>query len=1014
MPGVFTKCACDLRSASMATRWFVLVALASLVTVSYGSTDDYCERDEEEVETGHISRYAKLRLNFAGSFLADTSTYNNDRENFNIGTFDPLKDPSWNPKGSNDFRLVNCTVTQVCLADGRCSSSTVAAKLVDLDTDDQKQSQIWGLVVGVDGFLKGDFVPRSFNHMHYACEGSDCSTVRRPTGFSAVFLSTLRDVTWINGHLAKRSTFIQQVRSLRCMPGFELYVKLNVHTMVEDSKSPDFPYGRVVGTIYAAVSNDPLPYGPYKRMLWGEASSNGRSHVPFYVDVHMKSVVLDFANSVKFNIKGNVVEQSSGPLFLIQYNEKIQGCALLNNEANLGEIRLGGNDWFQRTAGIIELSMKYMYTTIGTIQSTQLAVVQQISPTRCEAVWKEGNDGLFVEAIDDRVVRKEPNSKWPMRFRTFQFGRSADEIHIEASLSRPLDDLNPAIHIDSSEPSGKNGISTIIFRSSNPGNPRKEQQLDGQVYKYGIKAKKGADGIPCDVKDLTVSVHLYSDYTFTPGKVTWYEHVYPIFQQYANLYPVMKPIINLASYEDVTRKKDLLKHALTLPETHPNYMPLTRDLSPKKREMILSWLNEASEQTNSHPSLNQPRVGTATHTLDELKRTLQIALQLELATIPPYLSALFSIKDGDNREVAALIKSVIVEEMKHMSLVSNLLNAIGGAPDLNNPSTVPSYPATLPGGANPGLVVTLARCSLSQIRTVFQGIERPDCEIARSDVVRYLRSNRERLITHHNDEPKGQTWNEIWEEIKGHCSKITTMPQTIGAIYIHQILCPMVILETKAQVNGGTLFTGARQITSDQWLDSNPPFAVDDLRSAIRAILTITTEGEGGDPCDPSDEEGELSHFFKFAEIVHGRRLKQRDPNATSSGQCFDDFKPCDDEIKCNKTFNFAGRLVPFYEDGVWPTVSNPHTERYPPGSQVRKYSDNFNKIYTGLLQCVHDAFNGNPEKMKVDCMGMMSSLTAWAKRLVRTPIDSNGDPEIGPNAAPTFEFHNPSYKDAM
>ncbi|CAH1238988.1 LPA [Branchiostoma lanceolatum] len=964
-----------------------------------------------------------LRLNFAGRFLADVATANNDAGNFNISTFDPQQNPSWNPKGSGDFRLVNCKVTQVCLEDGRCvrddpivgqpiidSNSTHAGKLVDVDERNQEQSQIWGLVVGVDGFFKGDFVPRSFNHMHDACEGSDCKTVYTSTRFSAVWLSTLQNV-WIDMNKAGQSSFIQQVMSRRRLPGFELYVKLSVRNNIADPKSPDFLHGRVVGTIYAVLDpeTDPLPYGPYKRMLWAEAGYDGRGHVPFYVDVLMKSVVLDFANSMRFDIKGNVVEPSGGRLYLLQYNGTITGCEPLNSKSsNLGEIELGGNHWFQRTVGIIELSVKD--TTIETIKNTPLAVIQQTSPTQCKTVLAERQDGLFVEAIDNRVMRKEPNSGWDMRFRAFQFGRSVDGIYIETSQTSPADDLNPAIQIISTEPSGNNGISTITFRSSDPGDPRRETQQDGQEYRYRIKAKKGADGISFDVKDLMLSIHLYSDYTFTPGKVTWHEHVYPIFQQYANLYPTMKPIIDLASYEDVTRKIELLKHTLTLPDTHPNHMPVTRDLSPQKRRMILSWLD------NLHPSSNLPILGTTTQTLDELKRTLQVALQLELTTIPPYLSALFSIKDVDNREVAVLIKSVVIDEMKHMALVSNVLNAIGGAPDLKNRVTVPSYPAALPGGANPGLRVKLARCSLNQIRTVFQGIERPDCKIANSEVFQFLRQHRKILIAYRNTDNGSFVKN--CAEIAKLCNKNTTRPQTIGAIYIHQILCPMVILEIEAKKKRSTLFTGDRtkQITSDQWLGykESPPFAVTDLRSAVAAIEDIATEGEGSDPCDPFDERDELSHFFKFAEVVQGRRLIQQDPNVTSAGQCFDDFLPCDENIKCDKTFSFAGRLVPFFEDGVWPTISNPYTKSYPQESQARKYSNHFNKIYTGLLKCIHDAFNGHPEKMKVDCMGMMSSLTVWGKRLAQTPIDPNGDPEKGPNAAPTFEFHDPTDKDTM
>ncbi|KAI8495655.1 positive regulation of synapse structural plasticity [Branchiostoma belcheri] len=60
------------------------------------------------------------RLHFAGRFLADVPTLNNELDNFNIDNFVFHKDPGFNKMGSGDFRLVNCSVTQVCLTDGSC------------------------------------------------------------------------------------------------------------------------------------------------------------------------------------------------------------------------------------------------------------------------------------------------------------------------------------------------------------------------------------------------------------------------------------------------------------------------------------------------------------------------------------------------------------------------------------------------------------------------------------------------------------------------------------------------------------------------------------------------------------------------------------------------------------------------------------------------------------------------------------------------------------------------------
>jgi hypothetical protein len=75
------------------------------------------------------------------------------------------------------------------------------------------------------------------------------------------------------------------------------------------------------------------------------------------------------------------------------------------------------------------------------------------------------------------------------------------------------------------------------------------------------------------------------------------------------------------------------------------------------------------------------QVPTNQHDLDWLKQGLQAAIELELATLPPYLCGLCSIKSQE-RPVFDLIESVALEEMLHMGLVCNMLMAIGGTPQI--------------------------------------------------------------------------------------------------------------------------------------------------------------------------------------------------------------------------------------------------------------------------------------------------------------------------------------------
>jgi rubrerythrin len=74
---------------------------------------------------------------------------------------------------------------------------------------------------------------------------------------------------------------------------------------------------------------------------------------------------------------------------------------------------------------------------------------------------------------------------------------------------------------------------------------------------------------------------------------------------------------------------------------------------------------------------------------------MQTAIELEHATIPTYLTANFTLFNTGNDQISELIGSVLGEEMLHLSIACNVLNAIGGSPVLNKPGFIPRYPGTL-------------------------------------------------------------------------------------------------------------------------------------------------------------------------------------------------------------------------------------------------------------------------------------------------------------------------------
>jgi hypothetical protein len=118
--------------------------------------------------------------------------------------------------------------------------------------------------------------------------------------------------------------------------------------------------------------------------------------------------------------------------------------------------------------------------------------------------------------------------------------------------------------------------------------------------------------------------------------------------------------------------------------------PITKLTAAEKK--LVAWLDRHSSRDE---------------VLAELKANLQTAVEIELATIPIYLYAYYSLvrnaTSGEQMSAAqlyankagGLIMSVAVEEMLHMSLAANVLHALGVEPQLYGKAPGP-YPTPLP------------------------------------------------------------------------------------------------------------------------------------------------------------------------------------------------------------------------------------------------------------------------------------------------------------------------------
>ncbi len=320
--------------------------------------------------------------------------------------------------------------------------------------------------------------------------------------------------------------------------------------------------------------------------------------------------------------------------------------------------------------------------------------------------------------------------------------------------------------------------------------------------------------------------------------------------------------------------------------------------------------------------------------LDGLREAVQKAIELEHATLPTYLYALYSIEPGRNREIGRLVKSVILEEMLHMRLACNILNAIGGSPVIDKPDFIPTYPGRLPGAVEGGLTVPLGPLGLDLVENVFMVIEEPEDPL----------------------------------EFPGRLAELAS------AVTIGQFYTAIAEQITKA---GDGIFTGDGKLQVTGGLGSYDVDPITDVASAVAAIGTIIEQGEGTTKA-PIDAEGELAHYYRFAEIVHGRYL------VANAGP--------------PPGYSYSGREIPFEAAGIRRLVWNPTTETYAPGSGARRANDNFNYTYTSLLKSLHATFNGQPDEL-MTAVGLMESCKTQALEMGKLAV---GD---GTFAGPSFSY---------
>jgi hypothetical protein len=590
-----------------------------------------------------VSYLSWPRLHFAGTFLSDPSTVNNDPRNVAVAdteTFDrnaawkPSR-ASWNPEGKHAFSFKNVTVRSALGADGAPvtgdpvlgltlrtpTAAGSAAKLVDLDVDQQMVSMIFGLQVTLRDTAGTIFLTASMEPVPFV------DIWRRGTGSigdgaaSATYQSVLTNLQWED---VTSSPLLTQLRAAAGDGLLSVKFTLDGYVMAatkpDGSANPDFASGRIVGTVGAATADEPVhmvlgrQFGgpellpPLDDPTPGFLPGGGVNFFTGVIDTVARKIRLDLGNALRSAGPGTPVPDM-GMLML--------ACREVDGSVTpaIATIDYGQNGWYERTAGVVDLPADRTLTDdeLALVAARPLALVTFNPQTGLRRVVIEETP-VYVRAdtMSDAtaaaptksfafVARLDPADRCVVRLYVTERGMPKAGAQVNLRVRLPVDPSTGAVPpgmaelfpekgltFPASVTTDAQGIAEVTLVAGDPGPVR--APADGEVY--GIACH--VDGVAAVNPSNRLSVLVWNAYgPDNPAPTSWDDGIGAIFRAYGNLYPSMTHSAGL----DVAVRKNVLDRAsdiadrLGRPITDPRYMPVTRDLSGAKKKALLAWLD---------------------------------------------------------------------------------------------------------------------------------------------------------------------------------------------------------------------------------------------------------------------------------------------------------------------------------------------------------------------------------------------------------------------------------------
>ena len=668
-------------------------------------------------------------------------------------------------------------------------------------------------------------------------------------------------------------------------------------------------------------------------------------------------------------------------------------------------------DRLEYSSGQVKHAVKS--TTDFTLLVTQFG--QPVSNTKVTVIHSHNQAGqpiLPLGAVSPIDPTKTTDSNGHVTF-TFTVNQPIPEVryyvsnpcadYIEAQKSRRLGKFTPV----------RKAIQPELFNKADIQSEH-NVTIDGNLYNFYYCVGEECS-LPNDngffLYKALISILAFSTVTYE-APYTWVDHVEPIFKQAHHLHYIMRTILDMSNYTEVTlpHNIELLKVVFNKPTCDPNYMPTTRDLSPTKKYMILEWLDnplysqlekkKASEDepvcdtSSLPPKMRRPDIShfrpprcllknipfnTDPETQDSYFRNIikdRNFTRLEQdARHPP--RPMFGLGfDKENINVFNILKENGYTPFCNITtLQEQLQNAM-----LLEFSTLPLYLTSM--------YTIVENCNTD----AYQAIR----DIAMQEMLHFVQAGNiliavggEVIIDDPNHVPSYPSTGglpggvlpgldvslekfnlrHVYDTMMAIETPMLTFvarpdPEftlyTIGQLYKEISLCTRIL--------GDSIFdptTADRQV---RWPWTEPDSVgtvhiITDGKSARDAINQIIEQGEGEGPLNPNQvATGQYGHFYRFEEIVCQRRLVE-----TAEGG-----------------YAYAGAPIEYNSAGVYPMRDNPGSDTIVPNTDCYTEAKAFHRTYRSFVRVLQQTFSGEPDKIHRS-VELMEALQVHAKKCIWT-----------------------------